>query len=178
MQTEADRLSRLVGDLLTLARLEAGNLKLELAPQLAAELLDEVANLMRTLADQSGVTLVVDAPAGMSVMADRDRITQVLVSFTDNALKHSPAGTTIHLRAQPREGMLRFEVADEGPGIGHDELDRVFERFYRADSAREGSGTGLGLAIAKEIVEAHGSVISVQSELGAGSTFGFALTKP
>jgi PAS domain S-box-containing protein len=178
MQTEADRLSRLVGDLLTLARLEAGNLKLELAPQLAAELLDEVANLMRTLADQSGVTLVVEAPAGMSVMADRDRITQVLVSFTDNALKHSPAGTTIHLRAQPREGMVRFEVADEGPGIGHDELDRVFERFYRADSAREGSGTGLGLAIAKEIVEAHGSVISVQSELGAGTTFGFELTKP
>ncbi len=175
MQMEADRLSRLVGDLLTLARLEAGNLRLEPAPEPVAGLLDEVAGLMRTLADQSGVTLVVEAPAGVSVMADRDRIMQVLVSFTDNALKHSPAGTTIHLRARPHEGMVRFEVADEGPGIGPDEIDRVFERFYRADSAREGSGTGLGLAIAKEIVEAHGSIISVQSELDAGTTFGFEL---
>lgn len=175
MQMEADRLSRLVGDLLTLARLEAGNLKLELAPEPAAELLDEVACLMRTLADQSDVALLVEAPTGVSVMADRDRVTQVLVSFTDNALKHSPAGTTIHLRAQPRADMVRFEVADEGPGIAPDELDRVFERFYRADSAREGSGTGLGLAIAKEIVEAHGSAITVQSELGAGTIFGFEL---
>jgi signal transduction histidine kinase len=175
MQMEADRLSRLVGDLLTLARLEAGNLKLELAPEPAAELLDEVACLMRTLADQSDVALVVEAPTGVSVMADRDRVTQVLVSFTDNALKHSPAGTSIRLRAQPRADMVRFEVADEGPGIAPDELDRVFERFYRADSAREGSGTGLGLAIAKEIVDAHGSAITVQSELGEGTSFGFEL---
>jgi len=175
MQVEADRLSRLVGDLLTLARLESGNLKLELAPVSVAELLDDVACLMRTLADQSGVALVVEAPAGISVMADRDRITQVLVSFTDNALKHSPAGTTIHLHAQSREGVVRLEVADEGPGIAPDEIDRVFERFYRADSAREGSGTGLGLAIAKEIVEAHGSAITVHSELGVGTTFGFEL---
>jgi signal transduction histidine kinase len=175
MQMEADRLSRLVGDLLTLARLEAGNLRLELAPEPAAELLDEVACLMRTLADQSDVALVVEAPTGVSVMADRDRVTQVLVSFTDNALKHSPAGTSIRLRAQPRGDMVRFEVADEGPGIAPDELDRVFERFYRADSAREGSGTGLGLAIAKEIVDAHGSAITVQSELGEGTSFGFEL---
>ena len=175
MQMEADRLSRLVGDLLTLARLEAGSLQLEPAPEPAADLLEEVACLLRTLADQYGVTLAVEAPSGASVMADRDRITQVLVSFTDNALKHSPSGTTIHLRAQPRDGMVRFEVSDEGSGIGPEELDRVFERFYRSDSSREGSGTGLGLAIAKEIVEAHGSAITVRSELGAGTTFGFEL---
>lgn len=175
MQLEADRLSRLVADLLTLARLEAGSLKLELAPEPVSELLDEVASLMRTLADQSDVHLVVEAPAGASVMADRDRIQQVLVSFTDNALKHSPAGTTIRLSAQPSGDAMRLEVSDEGPGIGPEEIDRVFERFYRADSAREGSGTGLGLAIAKEIVEAHGSAIYVRSELGAGTTFGFEL---
>src|SRR5690606_35926975 len=117
MQTEADRLSRLVGDLLTLARLESGNLELELTSEPATELLGEVACLMHALADQSGVSLAVNAPTDVSVLADRDRVMQVLVSFTDNALKHSPSGTTIHLRAQARGDSVLLEVADEGPGI-------------------------------------------------------------
>jgi signal transduction histidine kinase len=178
MQIEADRLSRLVGDLLTLARLEAGNLRLEMAPQHVADLAGDVAAVMRPLAEQSSVSLVAELPDdNLRVIADRDRIVQVLVCFIDNALKHSPPDTTVRLRADARRDRVRIEVSDEGSGIAADEVDRVFERFYRADSSRGGGGTGLGLAIAKEIVEAHGSVIDVTSEPGSGTTFGFELPR-
>jgi signal transduction histidine kinase len=179
MQLEADRLGRLVSDLLTLARLEAGSTPLELAPVRVADLFEEVCGIMRTLAQQNEVSLVVDAvDEQVCVLADEDRIVQVLVSFTDNALKHSPVGTAVSLRAQTRGDRVWLGVSDQGPGIPPDEIDRVFERFYRADSARGGPGTGLGLAIAKEIVEAHGSRIEVDSTAGAGTTFGFELRAP
>lgn len=176
MQTEADRLGRLVADLLTLAQLEAGNLRLRLTPEYASDLLGDVSRVMQTLAEQSGVTLSteIDDPE-VRAHADRDRIVQVLLSFTDNALKHSPSGTTIHLRATRHGHMLRFEVADEGEGIEAEELSRVFERFYRADDARASTGTGLGLAIAKEIIDAHDSEITLASTPGAGTTFAFEL---
>ena len=179
MQLEADRLGRLVADLLTLARLEAGSLKLTLLPEYVTDLLGDVAGLMRTLAQQEGVGLVVEvADDDMRVVADHDRIVQVLLCFTDNALKHSPEGTTIRLTAEPSGDTVRLVVSDEGPGIEPAEIDRVFERFYRGDSAREGGGTGLGLAIAREIVEAHGSSIDVVSQPGLGTTFAFALRRP
>jgi two-component system phosphate regulon sensor histidine kinase PhoR len=176
MQLEADRLGRLVSDLLTLARLEAGSLELERAPVSVADLLGDVAGVMRTLAEQAEVEIVTAAPEGdVAVLADRDRIVQVLLSFTDNALKHSTAGTTVRLAANPHGETVRLSVSDEGPGIGTDQIGRVFERFYRADSARGGTGTGLGLAIAKEIVEAHGASIEIDSAPGAGTTFRFDL---
>jgi len=177
MQFEADRLGRLVTDLLTLAQLEAGSLRLKIAPESAADLLGSVASIMNNLAERAGATLAVDLPDGdMRVLADRDRAVQVLLSFTDNALKHSPRGSTVRLRASRRDDRVLLAVADEGSGINAEELTRVFERFYRADAARSGGGgAGLGLAIAKEIVEAHGSSIEVQSEPGEGTTFGFEL---
>lgn len=177
MQLEADRLSRLVIDLLTLAQLDAGSLRLNRQPEWVTDLLGDIARVMHTLAEQADVTLAVEPPADdVRVLADRDRVVQVLLSFTDNALKHSGAGTTVHLRGRRTAEGVHFEVTDEGPGIGAEELGRVFERFYRADAARPGkSGTGLGLAIAKEIVEAHGSRIEVSSQPGSGTTFGFEL---
>ena len=179
MQLEADRLGRLVADLLTLARLEAGSLNLTLAPEYVKDLLGDVAGVMRTLAEQHGVELLVDvSDDDLRVIADHDRIVQVLLSFTDNALKHSPERTTIRLAAESHGGMVRLSVSDEGPGIEPEEIERVFERFYRGDSAREGSGTGLGLAIAREIVEAHGSSIDVRSQHGLGTTFAFDLPCP
>ncbi|MBE0417705.1 MAG: PAS domain-containing protein [Coriobacteriia bacterium] len=177
MQVEADRLGRLVIDLLTLAQLDAGSLRLSQAPEWVTDLVGDVARVMHTLAEQADVVLAVEPPADdVQVIADRDRVVQVLLSFTDNALKHSGAGTTVHLRARRTEGGVVFEVADEGPGIETEQLSRVFERFYRANAARPGTGgTGLGLAIAKEIVEAHGSSIEVHSVPGEGTTFGFEL---
>jgi signal transduction histidine kinase len=176
MQVEVDRLGRLVADLLTLAQLEAGSLRVAPAPESAADILGGVAGVMQTLAEQAGVHLSVEVPdADVRVLADRDRIVQVLLSFTDNALKHSPRGATVHLCAQRHGDAVRLEVADEGAGIEPEELTRVFERFYRSDAARAGGGAGLGLAIAKEIVDAHGSSIDVRSAPGAGTTFGFEL---
>ena len=177
MQFEADRLGRLVADLLTLAQLEAGSLQLKITSESSADLLGSVASVMNTLAERAGVTLAVDLPDGdVRVLADRDRVVQVLLSFTDNALKHSPRGSTVRLRAQLRGDRVLLAVADEGSGIDAEELPRVFERFYRADAARSGGGgAGLGLAIAKEIVDAHGSSIEVHSQRGAGTTFGFEL---
>jgi PAS domain S-box-containing protein len=176
MQTEADRLSRLVTDLLTLASLEAGSLTMQPGPVDAGEMFDEVTGVLRTLAEQAGVTLETVLPAGHTrVLADRDRIVQVLLSFTDNAIKHSPPGGTVRLSAEPGADRVALAVTDQGPGIGADELDHVFERFYRADSARGGAGTGLGLAIARELVEAHGSTIEVESPAGGGTTFRFTL---
>jgi signal transduction histidine kinase len=131
---------------------------------------------MHALAERAGVVLAVDLPDGdVRLMGDRDRVVQVLLSFTDNALKHSPEGSHISLRAYRADDTVMLEVSDHGDGIAPDELSRVFERFYRSDSARTGSGAGLGLAIAKEIVEAHGSTIVVRSTPGEGTTFGFAL---
>lgn len=176
MQLEADRLGRLVADLLTLARLEAGSIELKLAPVYVADLTNAVCQVMCTLASQAGVTIAFEVPEeSLRVHADRDRIVQVLLSFVDNALKHSPAGSRVTLHAEVLGDHVRMSVVDEGPGIEADAIARVFERFYRADSARGGAGTGLGLAIAKEIVEAHGSTIEVESEPGAGTRFSFSL---
>ncbi|MGB4441406.1 MAG: ATP-binding protein [Coriobacteriia bacterium] len=178
MQLEADRLGRLVSELLTLARLEAGTLTLESAPHRVVDIVGDVAAVMRTLAAHQGVALEVNIEdEDACVLADRDRIVQVLMGFTDNALRHTPEGGTIQLSARRRDGRIRFEVSDGGPGIPPDAIGRVFERFYRGDSSRgSGGGTGLGLAIAKEIVEAHGSTIEVRSEPGQGATFGFDLS--
>lgn len=177
MQVESDRLARLVADLLTLAQLEAGSLRLKIEPQWVADLLRDVASVMGTLAEPAGVELSVEVPDGdLRVLGDRDKVVQVLLSFTDNALKHSPAGSRVHLRARRDGGDVVVEVADEGSGIDPEQLSRVFERFYRADAARVGGkGTGLGLAIAKEIVEAHGSAIEVDSTPGRGTAFWFRL---
>jgi signal transduction histidine kinase len=176
MQFEVDRLGRLVADLLTLAQLEAGSLRVAPAPESAAELFGGVAGVLQPLAEQAGVRLSVEIrEVDLRVLADRDRIVQVLLSFTDNAIKHSPPGATVRLIAERHGTAVRLEVTDEGSGIAADELARVFERFYRSDSARAGGGAGLGLAIAKEIVEAHGSTIDVRSAPGEGTTFGFEL---
>jgi two-component system, OmpR family, phosphate regulon sensor histidine kinase PhoR len=137
MQVETDRLGRLVIDLLTLAQLDAGSLKLARQPEWVTDLLGDVARVLHALAEQAGVTLAIEPPAeDVQVLADRDRVVQVLLSFTDNALKHSGAGTTVHLRARRTQGGVLLEVADEGPGIEPEQLARVFERFYRADAAR------------------------------------------
>ncbi|PKQ29558.1 MAG: hypothetical protein CVT60_04760 [Actinobacteria bacterium HGW-Actinobacteria-10] len=184
MQGEADRLGRLVADLLTLAQLESGSLHLKLERAFAADLLVDVARVMQNLAEQADVRLVVEAlDPDARVEVDRDRLVQVLLSFTDNALKHSPPGAVIHLCARRLDGVVRFEVRDQGAGMTAEQIENVFERFYRADTARvAGAGTGLGLAIAKEIVEAHGSRIIVESAPGQGASFAFELpdsqTKP
>jgi len=176
MQLEVDRLGRLVADLLTLAQLEAGTFELDLEPESAEALLGRVCGVMRALAERAGVELAVELPDGdVEVMADRDRIVQVLLGFADNALKHSKRGDRVELRARRRGRAVTLEVADQGPGIEPEDVPRIFDRFYRAEESRTSRGAGLGLAIAKEIAEAHGTTVTATPTPGGGATFGLQL---
>ncbi len=177
MTLEVDRLGRLVADLLTLAQLEAGGLKLSSVPVPVRELLEEVALVMRPLADQSEVTVSVVVPGQpLSARCDRDRIKQVLIGFVDNALKHAGGGRVVTLLAAVHDGMVTLEVHNEGSGIDPTVIPRLFDRFFRVDESRTTPrGTGLGLSIAKEIIEAHGSVVGVESSPGEGVSFRFDL---
>jgi signal transduction histidine kinase len=171
----------MVDDLLVLARFDAGQIVL------AQDRVD-VASILRTSvqglapqADTAGVTLALDAPQGLIVWGDADRLAQVFTNLVANALAHTPAGGKVSLAAGPdhRGGGTEVVVTDTGEGIPADELARIFERFYQVDKARQRArGAGLGLAISREIVEAHGGTILVESVVGLGSKFTVLLPLP
>lgn len=177
IRKNAVRMATLSEDLLTLARVESGEVAFRLRPAVPAEMLEDVAKSFRELARAQRVELVVEAPSERAVEADADAIHQVLSNLIDNALKYAAAGGKIVLGARDAGNGVEFYVRDFGPGIASEHLPRLFERFYRVDKARsrESGGTGLGLAIAKHIVRAHGGTIRAESALGHGSTFLFTL---
>jgi signal transduction histidine kinase len=166
---EADRMNRMVLDLLDLARLEAGTLRFEWALLDLGNLLSNVARKLTPQAQAGEIGLSLDLPAGpadepLKVLGDADRLAQVFTNLVDNAIKFTPAGGQVHLSARQEDGQAEVRVIDNGPGIPADEIERVFERFYQVDKARPGGdrrGVGLGLAIAREIVQAHGGLIRV-----------------
>ena len=183
---EAGQMHRLVLDLLDLARLDAGTLDLKCTPVDLPGLLRNVAGKFTPEAHATEVSISVDSPALPAVTGDGDRLAQVFSNLVDNALKHTPAGGNITLRARltgPSNGLapgteIHVDVADTGVGIRPEALPHIFERFYQADPSRPGGekhGTGLGLAIVKEIVGVHGGKISVRSTPNAGSTFTVSL---
>lgn len=170
IRQEANRMSRLVEELLLLAQMDQGQPPAQ-EPVNIVTILADLAEDLRVLDPQRKITL--DAPPSAVVPGDRDRLAQVFAALTSNALRHTPPGTAIDLRASQRAGAVRVEVADHGPGIAPDDLPRVFDRFYRADAtrARASGGSGLGLAIAAAIVRAHSGTIGAQSPPGHGATF-------
>ncbi len=161
---QVERLGRLVEQLLDLSKLEAGVAPLARTQFAAKELLDHVVREWRPAAEEREVQLETAVEIGFVLDADEDRMYQVLANLVSNAIRHSPPGTSVLLRADARNGHARLEVADEGPGIPPDEAERVFERFYRADRARAATdgGSGLGLSIARWIVELHGGQIRAE----------------
>jgi signal transduction histidine kinase len=163
-----DELDRLVGDMLTLANAEAGRL---VSPQ-PIELDDFFEDLRRDLPLFGEREFTLHAVGG-TLDADPDRLTQVLRNLVRNAVAHTSPGDRIDVAATGRAGWLHLTVHDSGPGIAPDQLERVFERFYRTDAgrSRDSGGSGLGLAIARAIVEAHGGRIRAESAPGAGATF-------
>jgi two-component system phosphate regulon sensor histidine kinase PhoR len=174
----ADRLTLLIDDLLMLARLDSGRLALNLQPcpvrTAAQETLDDLAPRAQVRAMRLENTV----PAGLLVLADPDRLSQVLSNLIDNGIKYGRACGIVSVAARPLgNGRVEVCVRDDGPGIPPEARARVFERFYRVDKARsrEQGGTGLGLAIVKHVVLAHGGEVRVESELGQGAAFYFTL---
>ncbi len=180
---ETRLLARLVDDLRELALADAGQLSLNLSDVEVAPLLQTAINQFSIPADEQGIRLASSSDGHLPrVRADQDRLAQVLRNLISNALRHTPGGGEIKVRAEPLTGasaMVRISVSDTGEGIAAKDLPRVFERFYRADKARSrGAGnTGLGLAIAKAWVEAMGGQIGVESKIGQGSCFWVTLPR-
>jgi signal transduction histidine kinase len=159
-------LNRLVADLRTLSQSEEGNLALNLAPVDPVELAQRQIELYLAQATSHEVALRLDAPrATPSVLADEQRLDQILGNLLGNALRHTPAGGSVTVQVHSLDGAVRFGVVDTGDGIAPDDLARVFDRFYRPDSSRSrrSGGSGLGLAIARRLVEAHHGRIWVES---------------
>ena len=175
---EVQRLRRLVSDVQDMSSLESGRARLELAPLDLHALVDETLAVIGSECEQEGITLRNEIdPKTAPVLADSDRITQVLLNLLDNARRHTPAGGTIAVSARPAGRMLSVYVSDSGTGIDAADLPYIFERFYRVDRARTASagGSGLGLSIVKAIITAHGGSITAESSPGQGTRISFSL---
>ena len=172
--SESERMHRMVLDLLDLAKLDAGTADMKMSPVNMRVLLNSIAEKFAPQSKRAGVKIVTDIPADLPpLIADGDRMAQVFTNLVDNALKFTPQGGAITLRAFMDMDMMNISVTDTGAGISQENLPHIFERFYQADPARRGGeahSAGLGLAIVHEIVAAHGGRISVQSRKGAGTT--------
>jgi two-component system, OmpR family, sensor kinase len=173
LKRESDRMTRMVGDLLLLSQADAGQLSMQMSATLLAPVISDVERSGRVLAGER-VSVNAVSDQDICVMADADRLKQVLLNLTDNAIKHTPNGGQVRIEATGIfNGFARISVSDTGVGIPEADLVHVFERFYRVDKSRsrERGGSGLGLSIAQKIVEAHKGRITVSSKVGEGTTF-------
>ncbi|MDB4913973.1 MAG: hypothetical protein JWM95_1617, partial [Gemmatimonadetes bacterium] len=169
------RMNRLIHDLLNVARMDTGRLEIEAKVVAPAQLDANAMELMQPLAAEKSVSLVDVVAADLpEVEADAERLGQVFSNLIGNAIKFTPAGGRITLGADASDGRVWFSVTDTGPGIPPEQLEKIFGPFWQARRA-DSRGIGLGLTIAKGIVEAHGGTIGVDSEIGVGTKFWFAL---
>jgi heavy metal sensor kinase len=167
---EVDRLNRMVGSLLTLARADAGQSIIAADMVNLGELVGGAVEQVRPLAEQKGLRIGVEAAAEVTLAADEDLLLQLLLNLLDNAIKFTPSGGSVTAGWREEGDWSELWVSDTGVGIAEHELGRVFDRFYRADSARSGGGAGLGLSICRWIAEAHGGSIMAESVVGGGAT--------
>ena len=170
---EALRLTRLVRNLLDMTRLEAGALKVQKDLQPLEEVVGSALDRMEDRLRGREVKTAIPSDLPL-VPFDAILIEQVLINLLENATKYSPAGTPIEVRAFGRENEIEVEVADRGPGVGREDAERVFDKFYRVREG-EGGGVGLGLTICRGIVSAHGGRIWVDERSGGGAAFRFTL---
>jgi two-component system sensor histidine kinase BaeS len=177
--SEADRLQRLVDDLQELSRVEAQAYELDLKPVSIDELVAGVVQRLGRQFKDKGVDLQTEMAQDLApVLADSDRIHQVLINLVGNALQYTPAGGQVTICTRQEDHQVRVDVTDTGTGIPPEHLPHLFTRFYRVDKSRSraGGGSGIGLTIARHLVEAHGGRIWASSEgVGKGSTFSFTL---
>jgi PAS domain S-box-containing protein len=176
---ECDRLTRLISDLLNVSRIEAGR-ALDLNPQPVnlPDLIEKVVAAQKSYTNKHEFKIELD-PNLPVIVADPDKVDQILTNLTNNAVKYSPDGGTITVTGKHVDGVVQISVIDQGMGIPKEHLNKIFDRFHRVDNrdTRKVGGTGIGLYLVKHLVEAHGGRIWVESELGKGSTFTFELPK-
>jgi heavy metal sensor kinase len=168
---EVNRLAALVEDLLFLARADADAVSVTQVPVDLAALAAEALPGLQALASRAGVTVVVDAPAPVVVGGSEPLLFRVLFNLAENGIKYAGAGQRVAIAVRREDGHAGLEVRDTGPGISAADRERIFDRFYRGDPARERGGTGLGLPLARSIVRLHGGDVSVSSEPGQGTVF-------
>ncbi|MFC7328319.1 ATP-binding protein [Marinactinospora rubrisoli] len=170
-------LQRIIDDLQDIALADAGKLRLTTGPVDLREALDQVVTAHRPRAGEAGVTLRLDAPGGLHLLADRERLIQAVGNLVGNAIRHTPDGGHVTVRASRDGDTALIEVADTGTGIAPEDLPHVFSRFWRAEKSRNRrtGGSGLGLTIVRNLVELHGGTVTATSELGTGSTFALRL---
>jgi signal transduction histidine kinase len=176
IEAEVRHMTALVEDMLLLARTDSGVVQVERVPLDLGDIAADAASSLTMLGQERGVNVVLD-PLPAPVVGDPLRLRQLVTILVDNAIRHSPAGSTVEARVRPAAGAALLQVDDRGPGIKPEDLPRLFERFWRADNAPAG-GTGLGLAIAKWIVEQHGGQIGAVNRPDGGASFNVWLPSP
>ncbi|HLA44448.1 MAG TPA: HAMP domain-containing sensor histidine kinase, partial [Aggregatilineales bacterium] len=178
IEEEADRLTELIENLLAASKLQAEGMRLNYEDVDLYGLIERVVERFRTQTDIHD--LILDFPEKLPIITgDETRLRQVVDNLLSNAIKYSPGGGQIRISGQFDDNLVTISVADSGVGLRPDQLQHVFERFYRADDdlSRATQGTGLGLFLARAVIEAHGGTIQVESEPGKGSVFSFTLPR-
>src|SRR5450759_1143564 len=178
VKENSDRLVELINDMLDVSRIESGRVHLKIVPLSMLDAVEGAIDSFRAVLEQTGRTIDVQVTGSLPrVAGDRDRVGQVLINFISNALKYSPGGGTVTIKARHTGDMVAISVSDQGIGINREDQKNLFTKFYRVDSTltREIGGTGLGLSICKSIIELPGGKVSVRSKTGEGSTFTFTL---
>jgi signal transduction histidine kinase len=172
---ECDRVASMLTTLMDISEAETGTMALQREPVDAAALLREGHELYEDAAESRGVALQVEAGDGLVVLGDHGRLRQAVANLVDNAVKYTPSGGHVTLRARRDGGRVVLECQDDGPGIPGDDLERIWERLYRGDRSRSEHGLGLGLSLVRAIARAHGGDALVESELGHGALFRISL---
>lgn len=180
IQTQAQRLNRLIEDILNVSRIESGLIKVQKEPVSLTILIEQQMQMIKGFAEEKGITVTGQKPIVYDqVLADKDMISQVIVNLLSNAVKYTPPGGTVRIQTEVNETeeVVRVTVTDTGVGIPADEIAHVFDKFYRVSANnKQAKGTGLGLNLVKQIVEkVHDGRVFVTSQVGVGSTFGFEL---
>ena len=166
---ESERVLTMLVTLMDIAEAEAGVVKLDHSSVNVERLVEQIIDLYQHVAEEKEIAIVVEVPGHLHLSGDAARLQRALGNLMDNALKFTPAGGRVTIKAARAEGGITIEVCDTGEGIPKDELERIWERLYRVEKSRTQRGLGLGLSFVKAIIEAHGGTVSVESQVGHGA---------
>jgi signal transduction histidine kinase len=168
---ESERILAMLDTLMDISEAETGTMRLDIAEAPIAGIVSEVVELYENVAEDKHIEVSAEVEAGLTVPADARRLRQVLANLLDNAIKYTPSGGRVSIRARRDGSAARLDVTDTGAGISSHDLPHIWDRLYRGDQSRAERGLGLGLSLVRAIVAAHGGTVDVAAQPGEGSTF-------